>query len=93
MKQFVSVQLNHVVPGDVDVQPDVLVAASECLFLGRALPEIDKQHRFNCHVNISWNHVVELNGDELFHLDLPDCDATSPMAEQALWMMRHTTRP
>lgn len=51
-----------------DVQPDVLVAASECLFLGRTLPEIDKQHRFNCHVNVCWHQVLELDEDELFHL-------------------------
>ena len=52
----------------VDIQPDVLAAASECLFLGQVLPEIDKQHRFNCHVKVSWREVLELDKDELFHL-------------------------
>ena len=50
------------------VQPDVLRAASEFLFLDQALPEIDKQHRFNCHVKVSYRHGLELDEDELFHL-------------------------
>lgn len=51
-----------------DVQPDVLVAASECLFLGHDLPAIDKHHRFNCHVKVSVSQRLALGEDELFHL-------------------------
>lgn len=51
-----------------DVQPNVLVEACECLFLGGTLPEIDKQHRFDCHVKVSYRHGLELDKEELFHL-------------------------
>lgn len=50
------------------VQPDVLRAASEFLFLGQALPEMDKQHRFDCHVKVSYRDGLELDREELFHL-------------------------
>jgi hypothetical protein len=51
-----------------DIQPDVLVAASERLFLRRDLPEIDKRHRFNCHVKVSVSPRLAHSEDELFHL-------------------------
>lgn len=52
------------------IQADVLEAASEYLYLGQALPAVDRHSRFNCHVNVnvSVSRRHALGEDELFHL-------------------------
>lgn len=50
------------------IQADVLEAASEYLYLGQALPAVDRHLRFNCHVNVTVSQRHALGEDELFHL-------------------------
>ena len=50
------------------VQPDVLEAASEFLWPGRALPSVNNQIRFDCHVNVALNQRLAMSEDEMFHL-------------------------
>lgn len=50
------------------IQADVLEAASEYLYLGQALPAVDRHPRFNCHVNVTVSRRHALGEDELFHL-------------------------
>jgi len=49
------------------VQPDVIEAASEFLWPGRALPSVNNQIRFECHVSVTLNQRLVMDEDEMFH--------------------------